>query len=312
MGLHGGNLQSQLILCDLSRVAFCRILQHEFQPGLMERSLHQEHRVAVAPQRRQPAGKHPQAGVGDVGREQRILRPENRHHGQGADAAASIGRGDCFLRHKQHPAGGVGDRRQALPVDLGADSQGGEADPFGAQDRQHTPELGGVGPSQTGPVADIDDGTGGRGSCEEFRRSVEHRDDVGRSQRRAMGEGGEGGLESGAGGRLEAVLQRQAVDVDCRHQEAVGAASCLQQTAQGLRGRCAKSPRLAGGGVDQHQHIGCRSRLRRCSRLQADRRDGGIGFAPLECLHEGNTHISRRGLNLQACREGGQRNNRGQ
>ena len=122
VGLHGGNLQSQLILCDLSRVAFCRILQHEFQPGLVERSLHQEHRVAVAPQRRQPAGKHPQAGVGDVGREQRILRPEHRHHGQGADAAASIGRGDCFLRHKQHPAGGVGDRRQALPVDLGADS----------------------------------------------------------------------------------------------------------------------------------------------------------------------------------------------
>ena len=163
VGLNGRNFQSQLILFDLSRVAFRRILQHEFQPGLMERPLHQEHRIAVAPQRRQPAGKHSQAGIGNVGREQRILRPEHRNHGQGADAAAGISGGDRFLGHQQHSAGGVGDRRQALPVDVGAYSQSGEADPFGAQDRQHTAEFSGVGPSQSGPVADIDDGAGGCG-----------------------------------------------------------------------------------------------------------------------------------------------------
>ena len=253
-----------------------RHLERHLESAAVECALDEHDRIPVCAERRQTVGKHPQVGVGHITRQNDILRPPDRLHGQGSETAASVLRRDGLVGHQQHPAGRARDGGEAGPIHLRSDSDARERDSLRPQFFENLLEFGHVDAVQPRAVADVHDGTRGRGGFEEVGRRLEHADDIRGPKRRAVVERKDGRAKALALRRGKAFPEWIAADVDCRQTKSIRGPGFFQNPGE----RCARPlteiARLAGRGVDQHDDVGRfgRGRMFSAGASQGDRGHG--------------------------------------
>ena len=307
-----GVLEAGLGLGDLDHglplgVALGRALEHHVEPALLEPAPDQQDRIAVGPKRRQATGQPSVVGRGCPGRQHHVLRPEHGADGQRSQAGAGIPRRRAFLGHQQHPAGGVGHGGQARPVHLPADADARHRDPSRAQLFLDREEVGGVDAVEPRAVAHVDDRPAGRRGLEQVGRGIQNGDDVGRSERRAVGEFLEGRTGRGTGRRREAFVEGRAPDVDGRDPEAIARAGLVEEALDGVDRSGEEVARLARRRVDEQHHVDRAGGFACRRRPQADGHDRRGEITAAETLRERDrgriVGVGRRG----GARQGGQR-----
>ena len=160
------------------------ILEGQFQPPRGEVALDEHDGVAVRAQRRQAARQHAEAGVRRVARNRHVPRPGDGLNGEPADPCPRLSGVVGRFRHHQHAAGNAGQRGQARPVDPGADSEAGDGDPLGREQVDEPRILGCVAAVEARAVPDVDDRTRSFRACEPRHGLFQHREQVGRAERR--------------------------------------------------------------------------------------------------------------------------------